>query len=151
MIERRQVVGGGIAASLTALMGESPASAAAAAQQSDDGQQISSSIDQLRRTFEGQFDQTYATLWRGVARIRQQQRTWIKSTMKFPDFIEIGIDVWDNLYDWHVAHQQPLSMGRANDGRYTMIFMFTTLVLRPEQMPDYVGYPFDADSRRQRP
>jgi hypothetical protein len=42
-------------------------------------------------------------------------------------------------------------MGRANDGRYTMIFMFTTLVLRPEQMPDYVGYPFDADSRRQRP
>ena len=148
MVERRQLMGGGIVAGLTALMGESSANAAAA--QSDDGQRISGSIDQLRRTFEGQFDQTYTTPWRGVSRIRQQQRTWIKSTMKFPDFIEIGIDVWENLYDWHVAHQQPVSMGRANDGRYTMTFMFTTLVLRPEQAPDYVGFPFDADGRRQR-
>jgi hypothetical protein len=147
MVERRQLVGGGIVAGLTALVAESPASAAPAA---DDSQMISGSIDQLRRTFEGQFDQTYAAVWRGVTRVRQQQRTWIKSTMKFPDFIEIGIEVWDNLYDWHVAHQQPLSMGRAADGHYTMTFMFTTLVLRPEQAPDYVGFPFDADSRRQR-
>jgi hypothetical protein len=147
MVERRQLVGGGIVAGLTALVGDSSASAAPAA---DDGQMISGSIDQLRRTFEGQFDQTYAAVWRGVTRIRQQQRTWIRSTMKFPDFIEIGIEVWDNLYDWHVAHQQPLSMGRAADGHYTMTFMFTTLVLRPEQAPDYVGFPFDADSRRQR-
>ena len=147
MVERRQLVGGGIVAGLTALVGDSSASAAPAAA---DGQMISGSIDQLRRTFEGQFDQTYAAVWRGVTRIRQQQRTWIRSTMKFPDFIEIGIEVWDNLYDWHVAHQQPLSMGRAADGHYTMTFMFTTLVLRPEQAPDYVGFPFDADSRRQR-
>jgi hypothetical protein len=148
MVERRQLMGGGFVAGLTALMGESSVNAAAA--QSDDGQRISGSIDQLRRTFEGQFDQTYTTPWRGVSRIRQQQRTWIKSTMKFPDFIEIGIDVWENLYDWHLAHQQPVSMGRSNDGRYTMTFMFTTLVLRPEQAPDYVGFPFDADGRRQR-
>ena len=146
MVKRRQLVGGGIVASLTALMGESSASAAAAV--SEDSLQISGSIDQLRKTFEGQFEQTYASLWRGVARVRQQQRTWMKSTMKFPDFIEIGIDVWDNLYDWHVAHQQPVSMGRAADGHYTMTFMFTTLVLRPEQTPDYVGFPFDSDARR---
>jgi len=146
MVERRQLVGGGIVASLTALMGESSASAAAAV--SEDSLQISGSIDQLRKTLEGQFDQTYTSLWRGVARVRQQQRTWMKSTMKFPDFIEIGIDVWDNLYDWHAAHQQPVSMGRAADGHYTMTFMFTTLVLRPEQTPDYVGFPFDADARR---
>ena len=148
MVERRQLVGGGIVASLTALMGESSASAAAAV--SEDSLQISGSIDQLRKTLEGQFDQTYTSLWRGVARVRQQQRTWMKSTMKFPDFIEIGIDVWDNLYDWHVAHQQPVSMSRAADGHYTMTFMFTTLVLRPEQTPDYVGFPFDSDARRQR-
>jgi hypothetical protein len=74
----------------------------------------------------------------------------MKSTMKFPDFIEIGIEVWDNVYDWHVAHQQPVSMGRAADGHYTMTFMFTTLVLRPEQTADYVGFPFDSDARRQR-
>lgn len=147
MVERRTMMGGGLVAGLGVLMSAEPAAAAAV---SDESQQISGSIDQLRRTFEGQFDQTYATLWRGVSRIRQQQRTWMKSTMKFPDFIEIGIDVWDNLYDWHVAHQQPVSMGRAADGHYTMVFMFTTLVLRPEQAPDYVGFPFDADGRRVR-
>jgi len=144
MVDRRAVVGSGLVASLTALMGESSAASAAVP---DDNQQISNSIDLLRRTFEGQFDQTYGTLWRGVSRIRQQQRQWIKSTMKYPDFIEIGLDVWDNLYDWHVVHQQPLSVGRASDGHYTMVFMFTTLVLRPEQSPDYVGFPFDSKPR----
>jgi hypothetical protein len=146
MVERRALVGGGLAAGFTALLGESSAAAAVP----DDSQQISGSIDQLRKTFEGQFDQSYAALWRGIGRIRQQQRQWLRSTQKFPDFIEVGVDVWDNVHDWHVAHQQPLSMGRAADGRYTMMFMFTTLVLRPEQALDYIGFPFDADARRTR-
>ena len=59
MVERRAVMGGGLVAGLTALMGESSASAAPVA---DDSQQISSSIDQLRKTFEGQFDQSYTSL-----------------------------------------------------------------------------------------
>jgi hypothetical protein len=150
MVERRAVVGGGLVAGLTALMGESSAEAAPAPAVTEDGQQISGSIDQLRRTFESQFDQSYAALWRGVGRVRQQQRQWLRSTQKYPDFLDIGVDVWDNVYDWHVAHQQPLRMERAADGRYTMVFMFTTLVLRPEQAPDYVGFPFDADARRTR-
>ena len=147
MVERRALVGGGLVAGLTALVGESSAAAAAA---DDDNQQISGSIDRLRKTFESQFDQSYASLWHGVARIRLQQRQWMRSTQKFPDFVDIGLDVWDNVYDWHVANQQPLSMGRATDGRYTMIFMFTTLVLRPEQALDYVGFPYDSDPRRSR-
>src|SRR5262245_54943167 len=136
MVDRRAVVGGSLVAGFSALMGESPAAAAPAA--TEDGQQISGSIDQLRKTFEGQFDQSYGASWRAVGCIRAQQRQWLRSTQKYPDFIEIGVDVWDNLYDWHVANQQPLSMGRAADGRYTMVFMFTTLVLRPEQALDYV-------------
>jgi hypothetical protein len=128
----------------------SESSAAAAAAVDDDTQQISGSIERLRKTFESQFDQSYASLWHGIARIRQQQRQWMRSTQRFPDFIDIGLDVWDNVYDWHVAHQQPLSMGRAADGRYTMVFMFTTLVLRPEQAADYIGFAYDADPRRPR-
>jgi hypothetical protein len=146
MVERRALVGGGLVAGLSSLVGESSAAAAA----DDDNQKISGSIDRLRQTFESQFDQSYASLWRGISRVRQQQRQWMRSTQKFPDFIEIGLDVWDNVYDWHVAHQQPISMGRATDGRYTMVFMFTTLVLRPEQALDYVGFPFDAEARRPR-
>ena len=57
----------------------------------------------------------------------------MRSTQKYPDFIEIGIDVWDNIYDWHVVHQQPVNMTRTSDGRYAMVFMFTTLLLRPDQ------------------
>ena len=41
-------------------------------------------------------------------------------------------------------------MARTADGRYAMVFMFTTLLLRPEQATDFVGYGFDADAPRQR-
>jgi hypothetical protein len=125
----------------------SPASAEAAAAQ-DDLQGVSSSIDRLRRTVEDQFGTIYTNKWLGVARIRQQQHTWMRSTQKYPDFIEIGLDVWDNIYDWHVVHQQPINMTRTADGRYSMVFMFTTLLLRPEQASDYVGFAFDVDASR---
>jgi hypothetical protein len=145
-MERRAVMGGSLLAGLSTLM--SPASAQAAAAADLEG--VSDSIDQLRRTVERQFANIYTDKWHGVAKIRQQQHTWMKSTQKYPDFIEVGIDIWDNIYDWHVVHQQPLSIGRASDGRYTMQFMFTTLLLRPDQAPEFVGYAFDANTPRQR-
>jgi len=146
MVERRTVMGGGLLAGLSTLVAPGTAQAAA-----DDLQQVSGAIEALRKTVNEQFEAVYTSKWRGVGRIRTQQHTWIRATQKFPDFIEIGIDVWDNIYDWHVAHQQPLSMARTADGRYGMVFMFTTLLLRPEQATDYVGFPFDADAPRPRP
>jgi len=148
-MERRAVVGGSLLAGLSSLM-LSPASADAAAQADADFEGVSTSIDQLRRTVERQFASVYTDKWQGVARIRQQQHTWMRSTQKYPDFIEIGLDVWDNIYDWHVVHQQPLNLTRTSDGRYTMVFMYTTLLLRPDQAPDFVGFAFDADSARPR-
>ena len=146
-MERRAVVGGSLLAGLSTLMSPHAAEAAAAAAGSDlEG--VSYSIDQLRKTVERQFANVYTTKWHGVARIREQQHLWMKSTQKYPDFIEIGIDVWDNIYDWHVVHQQPINMTRLTDGRYTMVFMFTTLLLRPDQAADFVGYSFDADTAR---
>ena len=145
MVERRAVMGGSLLAGLSTLM--SPAGAEAAAAGADlEG--VSDSIDQLRRTVERQFANVYTDKWQGVARVRQQQHTWMRSTQKYPDFIEIGIDVWDNIYDWHVVHQQPISVTRTADGRYSMLFMFTTLLLRPDQAADYVGFAFDADTAR---
>ena len=142
MVQRREIVSGGIAAGLATLM----ATSADAASASDDGR-TSGAIDRLREAFERQFDQVYSEKWRGVSRVRQQQRTWLTATRKFPDFLEIGLDVWDNVYDWHVTYQQPLNVTRLADGRYAMAFMFTTLLLRPDQSPDFVGYPFDTDSQ----
>jgi hypothetical protein len=150
-MDRRAVVGGSFLAGLSTLM--LPAAAAAgpsaeAAAQNLEG--VSDSIDQLRRTVERQFANIYTDKWQGVARIRQQQHVWMKSTQKYPDFIEVGLDIWDNIYDWHVVHQQPLSVTRMADGRYAMLFMFTTLLLRSDQAPDFVGYAFDANGPRQR-
>ena len=145
-MDRRAIVGGSFLAGLSTLM--SPASAEAAAASDLEG--VSDSIDQLRMTVERQFANIYTDKWQGVAKIRQQQHIWMKSTQKYPDFIEVGLDIWDNIYDWHVVHQQPLNVTRMSDGRYAMVFMFTTLLLRPDQSPDFVGYAFDANGPRQR-
>jgi hypothetical protein len=145
-MERRAVVGGSLLAGLSTLM--SPAGAEAASAAAADLEGVSDSIDQLRRTVERQFANVYTDKWQGVARIRQQQHTWMRSTQKYPDFIEVGLDIWDNIYDWHVMHQQPVNLTRTSDGRYSMVFMFTTLLLRPDQAPDYVGFAFDADTAR---
>ena len=52
--------------------------------------------------------------------------------------------MWENVYDWHVRHQQPIAATRTADGRYVMTVMFTTLILRPDQVNGYIGYGFDA-------
>jgi len=142
MVQRRDLVGGGLVAGLASMM-----ATAAEADAAVDDEQSTTAINRLRETFERQFDQVYSSRWRGVSRVREQQRTWLMSTRKYPDFIEIGIDVWDNIWDWHVVYQQPLSVTRVADGRYAMSFMFTTLLLRSDQKPDFVGYAFDADSQ----
>jgi len=143
MVQRRDLVGGGLVAGLATLM--TTRAEAADSPAGDDGS--AAAIDRFREAFERQFDQVYSAKWRGVSRVRQQQRTWMLATRKYPDFIEIGLDVWDNVYDWHVAYQQPLNVTRLSDGRYAMTFMFTTLLLRSDQSPDFVGYAFDADAQ----
>ena len=145
MIERRDVVGGGLVAGLAALVTPAPAEAEAAQNGSP---QLVEAVDELRDTLREQLEAARTHPWRGVALVREQQRTWIRSTQKYPDFIEVGLDVWDSLHDWHVHFRQPINMARMNDGRYVMVFMFTTIILRPEQMPTYVGLPYDAQSPR---
>lgn len=142
MVERRNLVGGGLAAGLAALVGGADAEAATAAQRDDD-REVSRELRELRETIEGNFSRP----WRIIARIREQQRIWLRANHKYPDFIEIGADVWDALYDWHVRFQQPINVTRVADGRYVMSFMFTTFILRPDQSTDYIGPGFDNERR----
>jgi hypothetical protein len=79
-----------------------------------------------------------------LARIRDQQRIFLKANQKFPDFIEVGLSIWENIVDWHVRHQQPLSVSRIAEGRYIMSVGFTTLILRPELSDNYVGPGMDS-------
>ena len=79
-----------------------------------------------------------------LARIRQQQRIFLKANHKFPEFIEVGIGVWESVFDWHIRHQQPLAVSVNADGRYTMPVAFSTLILRPEFSENYVGVGMDS-------
>jgi len=79
-----------------------------------------------------------------VERIRQNQRIFFKANAKFPDFVDVGIDVWERLYDWHVRTMQPLNVARLGDGRLSMAFMLSTLVLRADVGNDFVSQGYDA-------
>jgi hypothetical protein len=75
--------------------------------------------------------------------VQKQQRIFLKANQKYPDFIEVGVAIWENVFDWHVRHQQPLSVSRNAEGRYTMAVAFSTLILRPEMAESYVGVGMD--------
>jgi hypothetical protein len=134
-MQRRNLVGRGMLAGAAVLLGDPKP--AASAQDTDSGA-AARAIENLRASLERQL-----AISPELERIREQQRVFLKANHKFPDFIEIGIDVWENVYDWHVRHQQPLVVARTAEGRYVMTVMFTTLILRPEQVSNYIGYGFD--------
>ena len=145
MMERRDMVGGGLAAGLAALL--PPGSAEAAAQREGNDALVAEAVNGVRQAINA----LQVGPWRRVNELREQQRIWLRANHRYPDFIEIGIDIWDALYDWHVRYQQPISMTRTTDGRYVMTFMFTTFILRPDVTADYIGPPFDQDRRSPNP
>ena len=144
MVQRRDLVGGGLMAGFASLMATSADASPAAA---DGDEETALAVDRFREVYERQLEQVYDARWKGVTKVRQQQRTWLLATRKYPDYLEVGLDVWDNVHDWHVVYQQPMSVQRLTDGRYGMAFMFTTLLLRSDLNPEFVGYPFDADEK----
>jgi hypothetical protein len=77
-----------------------------------------------------------------LAEVRRQFGIFLKANQKYPDFCEIGPGVFTDLYDWHVRYQQSIEMSRV-DNRTALRFMFTWMILRPEQADNYVGIPFD--------
>ena len=135
-MDRRHLVSGGLAAGMAALA-VTPTNARQ--RQGDDDSRIAEAVDRFRENV----DQG-RRVSPELSRIREQQRVFLKANHKFPDFIEIGIAVWELVWDWHVRHQRPAEVLRTAEGRYSVRVMETTLVLRPEQADDYIGFGFDA-------
>ena len=101
---------------------------------------MTAAIGELRQAFERN-NQVSPEL----ARMREQQRVFLRANHRFPDYIEVGIAVWESVYDWHVRHTRPIAIARTPEGRYAMVVLeTTTLVLRPEQADNFVGFGFDA-------
>jgi hypothetical protein len=62
---------------------------------------------------------------------------------KTPDFIEVGTDIWHNIYDCHIRYGQPATIGRDTVGRPTIMVMTTTVIMRADLGVNYVGLPYD--------
>ena len=149
-MERRNLLGRGLFAGLTGMFAAPAAATAAPAGGAgeDTSEAAARAIDQLRTQYEFMSDPTELGRSGTIGAIRQQQRTFLMSARKYPDFIEVGLNVWEDVCDWHVKQRQPINATRLADGRYAMVFMFTTLILRPEQDANFVGFPFDAEPTR---
>jgi hypothetical protein len=140
MMERRDIIGGGLAAGLAAAFGGDDAAAQTRRDTTADVMteaKVADAIDKLRESFEHQHESAE------VSQIRAQQRTFLKANQKFPDYIDIGIDVWERMHDWHVRTRQPVTIVRTNDGRYGMVFGVTTLLLMPQQVGSYISWGYD--------
>jgi hypothetical protein len=77
-----------------------------------------------------------------IAEVRLRQVAFLRAEGRFPDFIDVGIDVWMGVYDWHVKHALPVPIGRDASNRYTIMLLATTLVLRPDMVPSLIGTPY---------
>ena len=148
MLSRRDLITTGVVGGLAPVAASTEASAsslAPAEQQAPDrdGQrEIARRIGEIQDVLRAEY-QTSSLSHGIIAKLRADMEQFLRANTKFPDFIEIGIGVFIEVYDWHVKHRQQLAVTRQGDGRYTMAFMFTTLILRPEQDRNYVGVPYD--------
>ena len=78
-----------------------------------------------------------------ILEVRKSQYAYLRANGKFPDFIDVGADIWQGIYDWNIRVQQPLVLGRDANGRYTLMLGFTALVLRQDSVPTLIGIPYD--------
>jgi hypothetical protein len=116
-----------------------PASAADAGQISErGGQDIVQALKDLRTAI------TAPESFVEIQAVRNKQVDFLRAQGKFPDYIDVGVDVWFGVHDWHIRHLQPLTLGRDSSGRYTVTLLTTTLVLRMDADTRFIGVPYDA-------
>jgi hypothetical protein len=146
MVSRRVAVRGGVLGVIGGILGggdarAEPAAAAAGSAQrdrSDEGSdRIAGAIDKLRDELHNE------QLFTEIAAIREAQKTFLRVNLKFPDYIDVGNDIWFAVYDWHVRWQQPLTIGRDPLNRNTIVLNQTAVVLRPDSLPSYISLPYD--------
>ena len=140
MVHRRAVITGTmVGGALSALSAPAAAAGSQAAGQASDRlvEDIAKAVRDVRDEIARQ-----STFWE-LAAVREQLRTFLRANGKFPDFIEVGSDVWQQVYDWHVRFQQPIALGRTAEGRYTILLLATNIVMRADKAPGFIGVGYD--------
>src|SRR5262245_41687760 len=138
MFSRREVITGGAFAAAVR-----PAAANAQPQQGCAPLDIDHYLEQIRDAIKD-LRSTAVQAPAEIVQIRERQRTHFKANQKLPDYIDIGIQVWERLYDWHIATQLPLQVERRPDGRLQMHLMLSALVLRSDYGDSQIGVPYDS-------
>jgi hypothetical protein len=144
MVRRREVMGGSLLAGLAALMVPRGAGAMTVEQRDENDRAAAAAIDRLREAVERQGGACELGQCGTIATIRNQQRVFMRANRKYPDYIDAGLEAWEDVYDWHVKNRQEVRASRLPDGRYGVQFMFTMVVLREDQTPGFVGWGYDA-------
>ena len=78
-----------------------------------------------------------------IPKLREAFTLFWRTNGKFPEFVEVGTDVFYDIYDYHVKQRLPIPVNRLNDGRMAITFMYTQLLVRVDQAANFVGVPFD--------
>jgi hypothetical protein len=140
MVNRRAMITGTAFGGVLSALAEPASAEAAGVQQATDTratEDVAKAIQALRDEVARQY-----TFWE-IAAVRDQIRTFVRLNGKFPDYIDVGTDVWQQVHDWHVRFQQPATIGRLADGRYSIKLMATVVVMRPDVATGFIGMPYD--------
>jgi len=145
MISRREVVTGGLVGTLATAATAAPAEAGQSLESVVLERGLSAirqQLEQIKVVLDDSLRQN--SLSHGqIVPVRRAFELFLRTTGKFPDFLEVGSAVFLEIYDWHVRHNQPIELTRTADGRMVLQFMFTQLILRHEQDPIFIGPPYD--------
>lgn len=143
MISRRDIVSAGVLGTLA--VGGVPEEAAA--QNQDQVQALRAGLraleDQmkaLKTAVDGLRGNSMDT--GGVAVVKARIQDYAKASGRFPDYCDIGLAVFYDVYDWHARNQQQITIARLAEQRLSIQFMLTQLVLRWENDVNYVGAPY---------
>ena len=142
VITRREVVTGGIVAGALGV-GPEAALAAVPVPQRDADEKMVSLLTEIRDELKRGRANCNVNDCPEVERVRNEQRTFLKGHNRFPDYIDVGADVWDRLCDWHIERGLPLQVSRLPEGRYAMPFFQTFVVLRSDVANSYISQGYD--------
>lgn len=103
---------------------------------------IDNSIDEFKSTVDSGL-RGNSMNFGGVGLVKNELQRYLKQSGKFPEYIDIGVSIFFDVYDWHVRNQQQIQISRLADQRMSIQFMFTQLILRWENAENYISQAYD--------
>lgn len=131
MLSRRELIAGG--AGIHLARGD-----AAAAQNERELKELRQEVGEIRSIL---MANPVATTT--VRTLRERQRQFFRVNQRFPECIDVGINIWEQMQDWHIRNLRPLNMNRGGDGFWQMDFIMTVLVLKHALGDNEIGQPYD--------